>query len=949
MPKKTTKKTENLEQQELNNGLVITNTEDLIDLFEANNAFDAALDSLYQNVSGSKSLKKFIMKKFALVLDASEICFPAGFGVIEASSDDKQFATLYDFFNQPNINISDSKNRLVLIYNFNKFNIADPEDTRDKFGLLVQPLEIEKDTKTNTIKFTFKSLNVFKQLYYSEIDEVRIDDGLLVTPKMIAFGNLLEGFGEDWKQFMQTDMDIKVMQGFLDTITNISNTGLPFAMDQEDPNIVALDKNIIPFKFKRGSKAKRYTFSEIQKLFDKYEDKRKSKTSGSYIYDKLCTVLNFLDPNEFMIKYDSLGQNDLFDGGMTPIQALINQVTEIIAMEMQVASNVNEKLSKKLNRQQQEFIAREKIKQLQDFLEEMGAPAEEDEYTKIIKDPKLKDIYPESVIKLIAEEEKRSSEMMPASPEAAISKNYVSTLKKLPWRKVQKELLDISHVKDTLDQYHYGLEEIKERILEYLAVLINVRNQNKDKDEYTKIDDETLIDHNLFQETGKSLQDKYNNVPILTLVGPPGTGKTSLSKAIAEALNRRFLKISLGGVHDESEIRGHRRTYVGAMPGKIIKGITKTGVSNPVILLDEIDKMASDFKGDPASAMLEVLDPEQNTKFQDHYLEHEYDLSKCIFIATANYFDNIPPALVDRVEIIELSAYTLNEKVNIAKKYLMPKVVEQAGLDAEMFIIDDETLAYIIKHYTQEAGVRGLKRILDKIARKIVLKKLNDEALMSYEVKISELENLLGVIKFKDEEKEEDLTPGTVTGLAYTSFGGSTLPIEVTTYQGKSEIKLTGSLKEVMQESAQIALTYVRANADRFGIKDFDFESNTIHIHVPEGAVPKDGPSAGVTFTTAIISALSHRAVSNEIGMTGEITLRGKVLEIGGLKEKSFAAASKGLKRIFIPAGNVKNLKDVPLEIKEKLEYIPVKNYDEIYSVIFENKSPKESLTFKDK
>ncbi|WP_179950144.1 endopeptidase La [Mycoplasma nasistruthionis] len=635
------------------------------------------------------------------------------------------------------------------------------------------------------------------------------------------------------------------------------------------------------------------------------------------------------------------------------VAAVLGKLSEYLVNSMELDGKINTKMSDRLKKQQTEFYLREKIKTAQEMLEDIDAPVEKDDYALALEDKVLSQMYPENIQKIIKDETKRFSEMVAVSPEANIAKTYVQNLKQLPWRKTQKEFLDINRTREVLDNNHYGLQEVKERITEYLAVIINLKNQSKSsKEKLLDIKDtDYQVDLELF--TGKENEvhkREFNNVPILTLVGPPGTGKTSLSKAIAEALNRKFVKISLGGVHDESEIRGHRRTYVGAMPGKIIKGIKQAGVSNPVILLDEIDKMASDFKGDPASAMLEVLDPEQNTRFQDHYLEVEYDLSKCIFIATANYFEKIPAALIDRVEVIDLSAYTLNEKVEIATTHLMPKVLKQAGLKPEMMQLSSEVLKYVIKHYTREAGVRGLKRVLDKIARKIVVKQMDNKKLKKYVVSIEDISDLLGIIQYRDEQPETETEPGTVTGLAYTSFGGSTLPIEVTTHKGKGEIKLTGSLKEVMQESAKIALTYVRANAEKFEIpSDFNFDETTIHIHVPEGAVPKDGPSAGVTFTTAIISALTKRVVPSTYAMTGEITLRGKVLEIGGLKEKSFAATQKGVKTVFIPENNVKNLKDIPDEIKSELTYVPVKNYSEIYDVIFGNKKPLNKVTFKNK
>lgn len=609
-------------------------------------------------------------------------------------------------------------------------------------------------------------------------------------------------------------------------------------------------------------------------------------------------------------------------------------------------TDVNEEIEKKvkenLEKQQRDFILREKLKAIKDTLNDGDGIEEDDEYNKNINDEKLKNIYPESVQKIIKSETEKSKSMMTGSPDYALSQNYVSVLKKLPWRKVEKESLDIKYAREILNKYHYGLEKVKERIIEYIALIINQEKHNKsNKENLISIDENNAIDLDLFKDSQEVKVDKnnetFNNVPILTLVGPPGTGKTSLAKAIAQALNKKFIKISLGGVHDEAEIRGHRRTYVGSMPGKIIKGIQKANVSNPLILLDEIDKMASDQKGDPSSAMLEVLDPEQNAKFQDHYLDTDYDLSKVIFIATANYYEDIPVPLLDRVEIIELSSYTINEKIKIARNHLIQKTIEQASLSPEQFQIDDQTIEFIIKHYTSEAGVRGLKRALDKIARKIVVQVIESKTeIKEYVIDQTKAKEFLGVPMFTENENEKEPQVGLVNGLAFTSLGGTTLQLEVTTYPGKGEaIKLTGQLKDVMQESAQIALSYVKANAVKFECDKFDFENNQIHIHVPEGAIPKDGPSAGVTFTTAIISALSKKPVSPEIGMTGEITLRGKVLEIGGLKEKSFAAYKKGIKTVFIPKNNEKNLVEFPEEVKKAIKFIPVSQYEEIYDIIF--------------
>ncbi|ADN68970.1 endopeptidase La [Mycoplasmopsis fermentans] len=615
--------------------------------------------------------------------------------------------------------------------------------------------------------------------------------------------------------------------------------------------------------------------------------------------------------------------------------------------EALLENEINQKVKSNLEKQQKEFLLREKLKAIKESLSENDSEGDEedDSFSKLIHDPKLKQIYPESVLKIISTEKERLKGMMSGTPDANVAATYISTLKKMPWRKIEVETLDIKRAKEVLDKNHYGLEKVKERIIEYLSLIINHKNLSKksDQDKLIDIDKNYQIDMSLFKEDEKNakLQTEFNNVPILTLVGPPGTGKTSLARAIAEALNKSYIKISLGGVHDESEIRGHRRTYVGSMPGKIIKAIQRAGVSNPLILLDEIDKMSSDYKGDPASAMLEVLDPEQNTKFQDNYLEHEYDLSKVMFIATANYYENIPAPLIDRVEIIELNSYTINEKIKIAREHLIDSTIQQAGLKKEQFNIDDKTLEFIIKHYTAEAGVRGLKRDLDKIARKIVTRIVEGEKIAKFTITKDIVTEMLGTPKFTDHQDTKEPQVGVVNGLAYTSIGGTTLQIEVSSFKSKnSGIKLTGSLKDVMKESANIALSYVRANAEKFDIKDFAFDEREIHIHVPEGAVPKDGPSAGVTFTTALVSALSNKPVPQDIAMTGEITLRGRVFEIGGLKEKSFAAYKKGIKTVFIPKDNEKNLADIPEEVKKAITFIPVETYEEIYNHIFKDQKP---------
>ena len=644
-------------------------------------------------------------------------------------------------------------------------------------------------------------------------------------------------------------------------------------------------------------------------------------------------ISSFAIPIKFLYIYFN---QKTMAGKLDVLLTIIEELSEGLKTNRSIDNEIENELKKSLDKQNKEFLLRERLKVTRNLLGE--DTTEDEKIEKIFEDKDLKNMYPEQVKLTIKKEKAKLKSMMSSSPDANITRNYIDLLVQLPWRKTTIEEVDIKKVKKILDEHHYGLKDVKERIIEFIAVMIN--NQKKHGNKHKKIritnSPNTEINENLFVKEENDLNKIQEDAsPIITLIGPPGVGKTSIAKSLAEAIGRKFVKISLGGVNDEAEIRGHRKTYVGAMPGKIITAIKRAGVSNPIILLDEIDKMGvSGTKGDPSSALLEVLDPEQNANFQDHFLEIEYDLSKVLFITTANYYEDIPTPLLDRVELIELSSYTLFEKINIAKKYLVPKVIKQNALEKKQFKISDKEIEFIIRHYTMEAGVRNLQRVLDKIARKITLGVVEEKIKDEFIVDIPTIKKFLGVEKYSDDDKDDKPRVGVVNGLAYTSYGGSTLPIEVITFPGKGEIKLTGQLKDVMQESAAVALGYIRSKAKDFNI-DFNFDESTIQIHVPEGAVPKDGPSAGITFTTAIISALTKKPVSHKIAMTGEITLRGKVLPIGGLKEKSLAALKLGIKTIFIPKDNEKNLEEVVDEVKKVIKFIPVSSYNEIYDHLF--------------
>lgn len=573
----------------------------------------------------------------------------------------------------------------------------------------------------------------------------------------------------------------------------------------------------------------------------------------------------------------------------------LEMMLETIAKEKRmdaIERDLNARVKESIEEGQKDYYLREKLKAIKEELGDTSGASDIDDLKELLE----KNPYPENVLNK-AKEEFRRYEMMPQGMgESGVIRSYLEWLLYIPWYQKSIDNTDLSLAQKILDEDHYGLTKVKERILEYLAV----------------------------KQMTNSLKS-----PIICLVGPPGVGKTSLAKSVARALDRKFVKISLGGVRDEAEIRGHRRTYLGSMPGRIIQGMKKAGTLNPVFLIDEIDKMSSDYKGDPSSAMLEVLDPEQNSLFSDHYIEEPYDLSDVLFIATANYKDNIPAALLDRLEIIDLSSYTEIEKLNIAKEHLIKKQLEANGLNDSQFSIDDDLILYLIRHYTREAGVRQLERLIGTLCRKSVLEILKNKK-KSIKITKKLINTWLGHEMFEYGTKEKKNQVGVVTGLAYTSFGGDILPIEVNYFDGKGKLVVTGQLGDVMKESTEIALDYIKANAKKFNIDPKFFEIHDIHIHCPEGAVPKDGPSAGVTLTTVLVSAITKVPVKADIAMTGEVTLRGNVLPIGGLKEKSLAAHRSGIKTIFIPKGNLKDLDDVPEEVKNDVKYIPVEKVDQV-------------------
>ena len=619
---------------------------------------------------------------------------------------------------------------------------------------------------------------------------------------------------------------------------------------------------------------------ELIRQIDQYED-----------LEKLIDYVTNNLPVSYELKQQVLEAEDINDRYQVIVSLLLSQV-EVISIK----NELQKKVKVRVDKHQKEYVLREQLGVIREELGE-NADSEADEYEKKLSELDAPDYVKEKTKKEI----KRFRNMSSSSSESTVERGYIETVLELPWNRMSVDNKDLDHAAQVLDDDHYGLKDVKERILEFLAV--------------------------------RNLTSKGES-PIICLVGPPGTGKTSIARSIASALEKKYVRISLGGVRDEAEIRGHRKTYIGAMPGRIVNGLRQAGVSNPLMLLDEIDKVSSDYKGDTSAALLEVLDSEQNSRFRDHYIEMPVDLSEVLFIATANEVSGIPKPLLDRMELIEVSSYTENEKFHIAKEHLVEKQKSKNGIKKEQLTITDSALKDIIRLYTREAGVRSLERTIGKLCRKAAREIFKDSE-AAVKVTKTNLKTYLGNPKYSPEKKNDHAEVGIVRGLAWTSVGGVTLEVEVNVLPGKGELVLTGKLGDVMKESAQAALSYVRSISEGYGIDAEFYTKHDIHIHIPEGAVPKDGPSAGITMATAMLSAITDRPVRADVAMTGEITLRGRVLPIGGLKEKLLAAKVIGIKTVCIPKDNEKDLEEISKEITDGMEIVPVERFSQVEKIAF--------------
>ncbi len=669
-------------------------------------------------------------------------------------------------------------------------------------------------------------------------------------------------------------IEFKKEEGFI----GVTAQDLPTLQIQDASQNAALWRNIYDL-FKEYVYLNEKLSADILGLFRGPEDL-------DYLTDTIAVQMTL----DFIERQKILETVDLQERAVR-ICVLLKKEIEILRAEKKIKKRVQSQVEK----HQKDYYLTEQLRAIQ---RELGKEDYQQEINELRKKAKKLGL-PDEALEKVEAELKRLEQMQPTSPEASVSRNYIDWILTVPWKQESKDTVSLTQAEQILNSSHASMKKPKERVIEFLAAR-------------------------------KYAGDKLKRSPIICLSGPPGVGKTSLAQAIADALGRPMVRISLGGLRDEAEIRGHRRTYIGAMPGKIIQAMKKVKVLNPVIVLDEIDKMSADFRGDPASAMLEVLDPEQNKAFVDHFLEVEYDLSKVMFIATANVVDSIPYPLLDRLEIIYLNGYTLEEKTDIAKNFLIPKLLKEHALDKEKINLSDVTLKRLIDEYTKEAGVRQLERVIAKILRKSIQSLLKNKKLTTIEINDELIEKWFGAPQFKREDKRREDTIGLATGLAWTEVGGDVLEVEIAVMKGKGGLTLTGQLGEVMQESAQAAMSYIRSKAKELGLKDGFYSDHDIHVHVPEGAIPKDGPSAGITLCTAIASALTHRPVHCNTAMTGEVTLRGRVLAVGGLKEKLLAASRMGFTKVIVPKSNAKDIKEFETELDKSLQLIYAESMDDV-------------------
>ncbi len=664
---------------------------------------------------------------------------------------------------------------------------------------------------------------------------------------------------------------------------------------REEGDAYVAEVETYEISFPADDKLKEY-IAKVLGVFEQY-----AKMSHHLAFEGLVSTIRTDEPDRFTdqlaahLMVSTAEKQSLLEL-LNPYERLqrLHDLLDVEVEKVNIDKRINVQVKKQMERAQKEYYLNEKIKAIH---QELGRKDERGDEFSELKEKIEKSGLPKAVKEKAEQELKRLEAMPPVSAEATVSRNYIDWLVSVPWKKKSREIKDLGRAQKILDEDHYGLEKIKERILEFLAV----------------------------RQLTEQIQSS-----IICFVGPPGVGKSSLAKSIARATGRKFVRLSLGGVRDEAEVRGHRRTYIGAFPGQIIQLMKKAGTVNPVFLLDEVDKMSTDFRGDPSAALMEVLDPEQNNAFKDHYLDVEYDLSKVMFIATANVLHPIPPALQDRMETIQLTGYTLNEKLAIATGFLIPKQLERHGLTKSKLVFDDEGLRKVIEGYTREAGVRNLEREIAKICRKVARRIVQGGAKKAVKLKSDEVSDFLGNPKYRPREKSKVSEVGVATGLAWTEAGGELLETEVGLMKGKGKLTLTGKLGEVMQESARAAVSYLRSRADLLGVDPEFNEGNDLHIHVPEGAIPKDGPSAGITMATALVSALTGVPVRKDLAMTGEITLRGKVLPVGGIKHKLLAAFRAEIGEVILPKENLKDLDEIPAEVRDALQVHPVETMDEV-------------------